>query len=113
MALSFSPGSFHAITGFYSIIHLPRAEQTQLLHRIATWLKPGGFLLANFAVQEAEEIVNERWLGQEEGWMYWSGWGEEGSVGVVESVGLSVLSRERWRDAGDAEFVWVLARKGE
>jgi len=50
LALSFPSASLDAVTGFYSIIHLPREEQTLLMSKIVEWLKPGGYFLANFSV---------------------------------------------------------------
>ena len=111
LSLTFPPASFDAITAFYSIIHLPRAEQTQLVAKIAEWLKPGGYLLANFSAAAMERLEEETWLGHERGWMFWSGWGEQGSVNMVESVGLRVLVRDVRQAVGDEAFVWVLARK--
>ncbi|KAL6703675.1 hypothetical protein ACN47E_009449 [Coniothyrium glycines] len=111
LSLSFPDTQFDAITGFYSIIHLPRTEQTQLLSKIANWLKPGGLFLANFAAKEFEALEEEHWLQEEKGWMFWSSWGEEGSVQMVEATGLKVQTREKRQLDGDAEFVWLLARK--
>ncbi|KAJ4982968.1 methyltransferase protein [Stagonosporopsis vannaccii] len=111
MGLTFPDQTFDAVTGFYSIIHLPRDEQTQLVHNIAAWLKPGGLLLANFAVDESEVIVAENWLGEDKGWMHWSSWGEQGSVKMLEDTGFDVLFRETKQVDGDANFVWLLARK--
>ena len=48
LALSFPAESFDAVTGVYSIIHLPREEQTQLLQSIGTWLKPRGVVPGEF-----------------------------------------------------------------
>ncbi|KAH7384534.1 methyltransferase domain-containing protein [Pyrenochaeta sp. MPI-SDFR-AT-0127] len=110
-SLSFPDNSFDAVTGFYSIIHLPREEQTQLVKKIAQWLKPGGHLLANFGAEENQTIENEKWLGHDKGWMFWSGWGEEKSVKMVEEAGFKVMERELRQAVGDAEFVWILARK--
>ena len=109
--LSFPHDTFDAVTGFYSIIHLPREEQTQLIRNIVTWLKPGGLLLANFAVDESRKIVEEHWLGEDEGWMYWSSWGEEGSVKMLENAGLEILFKEKKQVEGDANFVWLLVSK--
>ncbi|KAF1977435.1 methyltransferase, partial [Bimuria novae-zelandiae CBS 107.79] len=109
--LSFPPASFTAVLGFYSIIHLPRDEQTVLLKKIGTWLKPGGYLLANFAAEEREVAVQERWLGEERGWAFWSAWDAEGSVGMVEGAGLEVLVREVRDWKGDASFLWVIGKK--
>ena len=111
MALSYPEGTFDAITGFYSIIHLPREEQTELIGRIAKWLKPSGLLLANFATEESGAIVDEKWLGHETGWMYWSAWGEEGSVKMIEDAGFKIINRDTTHDAGDAKFVWLIAKK--
>lgn len=111
LSLSFPPETFDAVTGFYSIIHLPRDEQTLLMAKIAQWLKPGGYLLANFSVAAMAAQVEDQWLGHDKGWMFWSGWGEEKSVEMVERAGLKVEVREVKQAEGDAVFVWVLARK--
>ncbi|CAI6325184.1 unnamed protein product [Periconia digitata] len=111
MALDFPPASFDAVVGFYSIIHLPRAEQTELLGRIVKWLKPGGYLLANFSKEEFSNRVNTQWLGQKKGWAYWSGWGEEGSAKMVEEAGLTIVVREISDCENDAMFLWIIAKK--
>lgn len=113
MALSFPDRSFDAVTGFYSIIHLPRDEQNQLVSKIAGWLKPGGLFLANFAVDDSKATVMEKWLNEEKGWMYWSSWGEAGSVKMLEDAGLEILFRETKQITGDANFVWLLAKQGD
>lgn len=84
-ALSFPDGSFDAVLGFYSIIHLPCAEQTELLQKIARWLKPGGYLLANFAAEEMESLAIE--------------------------VGLEVVVANVEHDIVDASFLWLIAKK--
>ncbi|KAF2449359.1 methyltransferase domain-containing protein [Karstenula rhodostoma CBS 690.94] len=111
LALDFPPRSFDAVTGFYSIIHLPRDEQVLLMQKIATWLKPGGYFLANFADEEKEINVMENWLGEEKGWTFWSAWGAEGSVKMVGDAGLEVLVKETRESKVDATFLWVIGRK--
>lgn len=111
LALSFRSRSFDAVTAFYSIIHLPREEQSQLIKKIAGWLKPGGLLLANFAVDDSKATVMEKWLNEEKGWMYWSSWGENGSVKMLEDAGLEIKFRETKQITGDANFVWLLAEQ--
>lgn len=112
LALDFPDSTFDAVTGFYSIIHLPREEQTQLIQKIARWLKPGGYFLANFAQEELEHAVMEEWLGEKEGWMYWSAWGTEGSLKMIEEAGLEVVVKEVRESDVDATFLWVIAKKG-
>lgn len=109
--LSFPDGSFDAVVGFYSIIHLPRLEQVELVKKIAGWLKPDGFLLANFGKEEFETAVNQTWMGEEKGWVFWSSWGEKKSVQIVEEAGFEVLLKEVKQDIGDAEFVWIIGKK--
>jgi ubiquinone/menaquinone biosynthesis C-methylase UbiE len=113
LALAFPDSTFDVVTGFYSIIHLPREEQTQIMHKIFRWLKPGGLFLANFGVEELPTFEQDRWLDHEKGWMFWSGWGGDASLKMVKDVGLDVLLQEKQQDQGDAEFMWVLASKAE
>ncbi|KAH7083125.1 methyltransferase [Paraphoma chrysanthemicola] len=111
LALSFPDSTFDAVTGFYSIIHLPREEQTQIMKKIFKWLKPGGLFLANFGAEEMPTLEQDRWLDHDKGWMFWSGWGGEASLKMVEDVGFEILLQERRQDEGDAEFMWVMAAK--
>ncbi|MGH3760159.1 class I SAM-dependent methyltransferase [Actinophytocola sp.] len=66
----FSPGSLDAVLAFYSIIHVPLAEQPSLLHRVAGWLRAGGIFAAT--------LGHEAWTGTETDWlgggspMWWS-----------------------------------------
>lgn len=110
-SLSFPDASLDAVLGLYSIIHLPRGEQTELLRKIARWLKPGGYLLANFAEQELEGLVMDQWLNEKDGWMFWSGWGEKGTLNAVKEVGLEIVDAKVEHDAVDASFLWLIARK--
>jgi 2-polyprenyl-3-methyl-5-hydroxy-6-metoxy-1,4-benzoquinol methylase len=65
------PGeSFDAVVCLYALIHLPIESQPRLIRRIATWLRPGGWLLATTGAQA--------WTGTEDHWlggpatMWWS-----------------------------------------
>ncbi|KAK4043482.1 sterol 24-C-methyltransferase [Parachaetomium inaequale] len=113
MALEFAPASLDAVVALYSLVHLTREEQAAMVGRVAGWLRPGGVVLVNFGLEETEGVTVERWLGRDEGWMYWSAWGAEKSLGVVREAGLEVLVEEISPPLGDseAEFLWVIARK--
>jgi ubiquinone/menaquinone biosynthesis C-methylase UbiE len=110
-ALSFADASFDLVVGFYSIIHLPRAEQAVLFGRIARWLKPGGYFVANFAKEELEAAVMEKWLGDEKGWMYWSAWGDEKTLEKLKTAGFEVVVADVVDDVVDASFLWVIAKR--
>ncbi|RYP76726.1 hypothetical protein DL769_003557 [Monosporascus sp. CRB-8-3] len=109
-ALSFRDGSLDAVIGLYSMIHLPRAEQAELLGKIAGWLKPGGYLLATFTEEELESLVMDRWLDEKD-WMFWSGWGRESTIELLRQVGLRVVVEEVVSDVSDAAFLWVIATR--
>lgn len=109
-ALDIAPASLDAVLGLYSIFHLPRAEQLDMLAKVATWLKPGGCFLGNFAAEEAEAVVFDKWL-HDDGWMFYSGWGEGKTLEMVRQAGLEVLVGEVREDVVKAEFLWVVARK--
>ncbi|KAH6612299.1 S-adenosyl-L-methionine-dependent methyltransferase [Chaetomium sp. MPI-SDFR-AT-0129] len=128
MDLSFPPGAMDVIIGFYSLIHLPREEQQVFLKRAWGWLRPGGMLMINFGREELVSEVSEKWLGHEKGWMFWSNWGEDKMMEILEGLGdgdeegdgggegdggkAEVLLKEITEaDGEDPAFVWVIVRK--
>ena len=68
-------------------------------------------MLANFAAEELEGREMQKWLGEEKGWMFWSGWGTKGTAEKVKGAGLEVVVQETVEDAVDVKFLWILARK--
>ncbi|MEV0732959.1 class I SAM-dependent methyltransferase [Polymorphospora sp. NPDC050346] len=68
--VAFPAGTFDAVVCLYALIHMPIDAQPHLLHRIATWLRPGGPFLATTGARQ--------WTGTEENWlggtatMWWS-----------------------------------------
>lgn len=108
--LDLPEGAFDLVTAFYSIIHVPRQEQRDLFRRIASWLVPGGVLIANLGVR-ADEDMESNWLGAP---MYWSSWDSETSKRLIREAGLHILSaREEARVEHETEaaFVWLMASK--
>ncbi|KAI1860623.1 uncharacterized protein JN550_011471 [Neoarthrinium moseri] len=109
--LSFAAGSLDAVIGMYSLIHLPSSEQVLMIEKIVGWLKPGGYMLANFTEETIGGVVNEKWL-DDKGWVYWSGLGAENTVQVIKDTSLNVVVSKVTKDIVDASFLWVLAKKG-
>ena len=68
--LQLPPASLDAVVCLYALIHLPLADQPRLIESIATWLRPGGWLLAT--------VGTSAWTGTEDNWlggpatMWWS-----------------------------------------
>lgn len=71
ITVAFDPGSYEAITAFFSIINLPLSEQPELIERMAGWLKPGGRLLATVG-RYAWTRVEPDFRGVHGVSMYWS-----------------------------------------
>lgn len=70
ISIAFPPAVFDAVVCLYALIHMPLAEQPGLITRIATWLRPAGWLLATTG--------HTAWTGTEDDWlgsgapMWWS-----------------------------------------
>jgi SAM-dependent methyltransferase len=109
--LDFAPASFDGIAAFYSIIHVPRDEQPELLKNIARWLREGGILVASMSAHSDEASVEDDWLGAP---MYWSGFDSESNIKLLEDAGLEVVnaSEETADESGEPiTFLWVIAMK--
>jgi SAM-dependent methyltransferase len=108
--LDFAAASFDAVVAFYSLSHVPRDEQTELIGRIRSWLRPGGVFLASFGADDEPGDVEADWLGVD---MYFSHFGAKANRRLVERAGLIVERSEIALEPGDrhdARFFWVVAR---
>ncbi|CAI4213386.1 unnamed protein product [Parascedosporium putredinis] len=101
--LDFAPGSLDGVVALYSLFHLPREEQTAMMARTVEWLRPGGLLLATFSGAAAEAVVMEKWL-REEDWMFWSGWGREGTLERLGAAGFEVVVEALEEENVDVDF---------
>jgi SAM-dependent methyltransferase len=104
----FDPASFDGVGAFYSITHIPPAQQGPLIANIAKWLKPGGVLVASFGTGPASAWTEE-WLGTA---MFFGHGAEEETRTHLANSGLRVCecSIEK-QDNEEAAFMWVEAVK--
>jgi len=109
MALDFPPESFAAVVTFYAIIHMPLDDHPTLFQRMATWLRPGGILLA-IVGHEAWTGETDSYLDVPGGKMCWSHAGEDAYVQWIEEAGLAV-EWTRFIPEGDSGHTLVLARR--
>jgi cyclopropane fatty-acyl-phospholipid synthase-like methyltransferase len=88
MAVDFPPASFNAAVAFYSIFHLPREEHPELLRRVHTWLKPGGYLLATVSRVAEAAYTEDDFCGVT---MYWSNYGLADYKALLTEIGFNLL----------------------
>ncbi len=109
-SLPFKKGTFHGLTAFYSIIHLPREEHEELFDSIYEILKPNGRMLVSLG-STGWEGKNPDFLGAE---MYWSHYSPEKTVDFIRSAGFEILddyfTEDHWKGQKERHY-WVLARK--
>jgi len=110
--LEFPRASVDAVVALYTFGHVPRVEVADIYTRIASWLKPGGFLLATTGREDSPDTVDEDWLGAP---MFFSGFDVETNLRLLADAGLDVLEHEvvcqDEAEQGEACFLWVLARR--
>ncbi|ORY26054.1 S-adenosyl-L-methionine-dependent methyltransferase, partial [Naematelia encephala] len=73
---------YSCVMAFYSLWHLPPAEQSELLQRAAGWLEPGGWMLFNLMTVEGELKMGD-WMGAP---MISWGQGVEGNQAMVKKL---------------------------
>ena len=91
MSLTFPPDTFDAIVAFYSIIHLPRTEQSVLIKRLVQWLRPDGYLLMNLGTANDPGSIEPNWLGSP---MYWSSYDAQTNQEMIRRAGLILMKAE-------------------
>lgn len=71
----------------FSVPH-SAVEHEGLFRKLATWLRPGGFLLANFGIGNVDVDCEEDWLGAP---MIWSSFDEDRARAVLKKAGFEFL----------------------
>ena len=90
--IEFPPASFDAVVSLYALIHIPLDRQPELIGRVATWLRPGGWLLAT-AGQHAWTGTSDTWLGGNTT-MWWSHADADTYRSWLEQAGLHVTAQD-------------------
>jgi 2-polyprenyl-3-methyl-5-hydroxy-6-metoxy-1,4-benzoquinol methylase len=105
----FPAGAFDAVVCLYVLFHLPLDEQPALLHRIAGWLRPGGWLLVT-AAYRAWTGTEDRWLGGSAP-MWWSHAGAATYRGWLQDAGLELIAEEPVPDIDGGHHLLCWARR--
>ncbi|WP_328449996.1 class I SAM-dependent methyltransferase [Amycolatopsis sp. NBC_00438] len=93
--LTFEDGSWDAVTTFFSLLQLTRAEQETVIGRLAAWVKPGGLVLLATVPADVDglDIV---FMGHP---VRASSFTPEALAGLLRAAGLEIVREEQ------AEFV--------
>jgi len=107
--LSLPPSTLDGAICFFTLFHLPRAEQPPMLSKIFSWLKIGALLVCNFATFDEEEIYGEM-MGMG---IFWSGFDVGQNRAMLVDAGFEIEEEEVLESEADGgnEFQWVAARK--
>lgn len=106
-------GSVDAVIAFYSIIHLPRADQPLLFSKVRRWLSPGGYFIGCLTSGDLPAGEEPDWL--EAGPMYWSGFDVETNRHLLTEAGFELIEAGAVPQMeGDTEvhFFWFKAVAG-
>jgi cyclopropane fatty-acyl-phospholipid synthase-like methyltransferase len=106
VALDFAPEAFDGVVSLYVFGHVPRDELGRLLKDIATWLRPGGVLLATFPTGCDPGSIEEDWLGVP---MYFSSFDADTNRRLIRESGLTVLEERVLELEPNERFMWVVA----
>ncbi len=109
--IDFLPGSFTAVTAFYSITHVPRDRHARLLKRVFHWLQPGGLFAASLGSRGEPGAVERDWLGVP---MYFSHWDACTNRKLVLDAGFEIIGAEvetTTEHGQHVSFLWVVARR--
>jgi 2-polyprenyl-3-methyl-5-hydroxy-6-metoxy-1,4-benzoquinol methylase len=107
-SVAFSPGSFAAVVSFFALIHLPLEDQFPLLARIASWLVPGGVLVATTGYWA--------WTGTDDNWldggvpMWWSHADVAAYRSWISRAGF-LIEREEFVPEGEGGHALFWARR--
>ena len=96
--------SFDAVVSFYALIHVPLADQQDLLAKIRSWLRPAGYLLAI--------VGSERWTGTEDYFgaaMFWDHADRDTYLAWLKAADLAPVW-DRFVPEGNAGHTLVLAQ---
>ncbi len=103
--LDLKPGEYEVdgIVSFYAIFHTPREQHPVLLSRFASFMPKGGAILITMGAEE--------WEGTEDDFhgadMYWSHFGADTNVALVERAGFRVLLNEIDRSGNEAHQILI------
>ncbi len=112
-SIDFRPAAYDAVAAFYAPTHIPRAEHARLLRRIASWLRPGGLLVATMSAGYHPDAIEDDFLGMGAP-MFVSHFDAATNRRLVKETGLRLRRddiRVQEEDGRRVAFLWIVAEK--
>ena len=110
-ALELPADSLDAVTAFYSMTHVPRERHAEVLRRIASWLRSGGYLLLTLSARGETNEVQDDFIGVP---MYFSGYGPDTNRKLLDAAGFDIVLDEivtMQEPDVQSSFHWLLAQR--
>lgn len=98
--MNFRDNSYDAIVSFYAIFHIPREDHFELFRKLFSLLKDDGLFLATLGYEEWEGF--EEFHGVR---MYWSQFGKDKNIELVEQAGFKIIEAEVDESGGEQHLV--------
>jgi len=109
--VEFAPKSFDAVTAFFSIINVPLEDQPKLFESIASWLVPGGWLLAVVG-KHRRTAIEEDFRGTKGAAMYWSYGSLYEYQRWITGAGFDIVEEGSQPQRSPSGYAVVIARRG-
>ncbi len=107
--LEFQEGFFDGILAYYSIIHLPRKEHSDLFLKMFQILKPGGVALLSLTRNDDPIYMTDDYFGTT---MYWSGFDHKTNLELLKNAGFTLIWEKLVPDSlGDNLALFVFVQK--
>jgi cyclopropane fatty-acyl-phospholipid synthase-like methyltransferase len=104
--------TYDAVVSLFMLGHVHRTAQEPLLRKIHTWLRPGGWFLGTMGTADADDVVEEDWLGAP---MFFASFDERTNTQLLERAGFRIEDARvvPFEEPGHGlvRFMWVLARR--
>jgi len=110
--LAFTRPWCDAVVAFYALMHVPRQAYAALFRTIASWVRPGGWVLATLGLGDLDTGLDTDWLGVP---MYWSSFDRATSLRLLREAGCVIqraCAETADEDGVAVTFLWILGQQG-
>ena len=105
----FSNDQFDAIMFLYTLFHIPRDQHKWVISKIASILKPNGYLLITVGTENIAYKEKTNFCGSNMAWSYFDA---QTNMDIISQCGFAILESLNEKNYGsDEKHFWILATK--